>query len=180
MIEIPLWRRCSYALVGIGVAGWILRGHMAEALVARGDEFLYRSNPRQALHYYRRAVQANSNDAVALDRYLFDATALHDRPAIGDAIAFANRYLPNHPHDDAIEMDRAMGLRIVGRLAASMDDFARVGLDAKDARALVFAGLQARALGRPANARRFWKRALALDPRFAIARRLLTRMAPKR
>lgn len=175
MREIPVWRRFVIACTAIGAAGWIVRGQVAGALVARGDEFLYRSDARAALGYYRRALRINPDDALAIDRYLFDATALHDRPAIEDAIALAGPYLGKHPQDDVVLLDRAMALRVLGRLSAAMDDFARAGTRSRDPRALVFAGLQARALGRPERARRFWQQALALDPHFRVARRLLER-----
>lgn len=180
MNDIPLWRRCIFAGAGLVLSAWILRAPIAGALVARGDEYLYRSDPRGALRYYGRATAIDSNDALAIDRYLFDATALRDRSKIEEGIARAGSYLRAHPHDDTIRMDRAMALRVTGRLDAAMNDFARVGAHGRDVRALTFAGLQARALGRAAQARHFWKQALTIDPRFAPARRLLGRPRPSR
>lgn len=180
MTDRPVWRRCAVACAGIGMAAWIMRGQIGGALVARGDEFLYRSDPRGALRYYRRALLVNPGDPLAIDRYLFDATSLRDRPAIDEGIALAGEYLAKNPSDGVVTLDRAMALLRTDRPSAAMSDFASGGARMRDARALTFAGLLARKLGRFDLARGLGSQALAIDPRFAPARRLVTSSGPAR
>lgn len=176
MKELPASRRLGLALCGIVVSACLLRAPVADALVVRGDGCLYRSRPVAALRYYRRAIWIDANDGSAVDRFVFVAMTLRDRVALRAGIAFASRYLTRNRDDAVVRMDRAMAYRIVGQPARALGDFAIVGRSAKDPRAYAFAGFAANAVGRRNLARGFWRAAIAIEPRFPVARHALDRM----
>jgi tetratricopeptide (TPR) repeat protein len=168
-------RRTLLALVGVGISAGLLRPQLSDALVVRGDEFLYRAQPAGALRYYRRAILVDGDDGAAADRLAFVATMVRDPNALAGAVRATTVYLHAHPDDDLVRMDRAMAYRAIGDARAAMDDFAIVGAHTGDPRALTFAGYAARRLGRRSLARRFWHAALTLHPGFPPALRALER-----
>jgi tetratricopeptide (TPR) repeat protein len=180
MSEIPLPRRFAIAAIAIAIAAWMLRGQMADALVTRGDEWLYRAMPRRALQYYRRAVWLDAGDAAAVDRFAFASALLHDKRAAETSIAFSTAYMARHPRDTVVRMDRAMAERAIGSTKRALADFAAVGLQTHDARAFVFAGHAARMLGEVAYARNLLHAALALQPFMPAALHELARAEAKR
>jgi tetratricopeptide (TPR) repeat protein len=168
-------RRTVLAALGVGIAAALLRPQLADALVVRGDEFLYRGDPARSLEFYRRALVADPDDGAAVDRFAFAATSLRDRAALAEAIGRACDYLRRHPEDTAVRMDRAMAYRRFGDARRALADFALVGARTADPRALTFAGFEARGLGESNLARRFWRSAVAVRPRFPAAVRALER-----
>lgn len=168
-------RRTAVALVGITVAAYVLRPQMSDALVVRGDEFLYRADSRRALQYYRRALLLDADDGAAVDRYAFVATMSRDRHVNDAVLRETSAYLQRHPDDAIVRMDRAMAYRAAGVAPAALADFALVGARTGDPRAYVFAGYAARRSGDMRLARRLWRAALALQPGFIAARRALAR-----
>ena len=58
-------RRTLLALAGVGISAAMLRAQLSDALVVRGDEFLYRAEPARALAYYRRALAVDRDDGAA-------------------------------------------------------------------------------------------------------------------
>jgi len=173
--DIPMLRRLMLALTGVAVGAYLLRAQVADALVVRGDECLYRRELAAALRYYQRAATIDVNDATAVDRLAFVALLARDRESLQRAIEVATRYLRSHPGDDAVRMDRAMAERATQRRAEALRDFAVVGLRATDGRALTFAGYEALALGWRAEAVAFWRRALAQAPSLPAPRHALSR-----
>ena len=173
-VDAPL-RRLALAVAGVIIAAWMLRPQLAQALVVRGDEQLYRGRASDALRYYDRAVRLNPCDGVAVDRYAFVALTLRKRQSVDAAIALASAYLLL-ADDDAVRFDRAMAYRERGRLKDALADFTRVGLHAHDATALTFAGLAAMRLGRRPNAIELFRRAVAFAPKWLPARRALRRL----
>lgn len=168
-------RRIALAAAAVAISGVLLRGQMADALVVRGDEFLYRSDSRAALRYYRRALQFDATNAVALDRLLFVATTLRDRAGMRDGVERAATYLEGRPDDDAIRMDRAMAWRALGKSSFAWIDFGVVGYRTRDARALALAGFAAHDAAREIAARRLWRAALTLAPGMPAASHALAR-----
>jgi tetratricopeptide (TPR) repeat protein len=175
MREIPLTRRLLLAGLGIAITACLTRAQIADAIVLRGDECLYRSKPESGLRYYRRALWVDAGDGVAVDRFLFVAMTLRDGTALRDGIRAASSYLEENPHDDVVLLDRAMAYRALGQSADALADFSLIGSRRADARALTFAGYEARALGRSILARSLWRRALRIDPRIVAARHALER-----
>ena len=168
-------RRTAVALVGIVAAATILRPQIADALVVRGDEFLYRADPARALDYYRRALLVDADDGAAADRFAFVATTMRDPRINAEALRETSAYLQRHPDDSVVRMDRAMAYRTSNSSRAALADFALVGARTNDPRAFTFAGYAAQRSGDPALARRLWRAALALQPGFISAKRALER-----
>jgi tetratricopeptide (TPR) repeat protein len=175
MTKLSTYRRLELALAGIAISAFVLHGQLADALVVRGDECLYRAHPELALRYYRRAIRIDSGDGVAIDRLLFVAMTLHDRATLRDGIRSASRYLLSRPYDSAVRFDRAMAYRATGDQEKALGDFADVGRRTRDARALAFAGFAAQTVGQFSRARHFWRLALALAPGFPAAAHALGR-----
>lgn len=168
-------RRCLVAAFALLVSAGIFHRQIADALVIRGDEMLYRSRPADALHYYRRALWFDGDDGVAVDRFAFAASLSGDRADLREAVACATRYLAGNAGDAVARMDRAMIYRRLGRAAEALDDFATTGIQTRDPRALSFAGFEAAALGDRGRARSLWQAALAVAPAFPAARHALQR-----
>jgi tetratricopeptide (TPR) repeat protein len=168
-------RRVMLAVAGAGLSAVILRPQIADALVVRGDEFLYRAQPARALPYYRRALNLDGDDAAAVDRFAFVSMMLRDPAAIDETIRDTSAYLNRHPDDTIVRMDRAMAYRRAGISRGELADFAFVGARTMDPRALTFAGFAADGLGRRSLARRFWRAAIAAQPGFPSAIRALER-----
>lgn len=169
-------RRASVAALGIGIAAVILRPQIADALVVRGDEYLYRSQDARALRYYARALAIDADDGAAADRFAFAAMLSRDPQAIAASLRETSAYLARHPEDATVRMDRAMAYRAAGQLPAALADFALAGAQTGDARALAFAGFTAERLRERALARRYWRAALSARPGFLPARRALARL----
>jgi tetratricopeptide (TPR) repeat protein len=168
-------RRTALALVGIAIAACILRPQISDALVVRGDEFLYRAEPGRALEYYRRAFLVDDDDAAAVDRFAFVASMRHDPRANAEALRETSAYLGRHPGDATVRMDRAMAYRAAGLMRGALADFSLVGAWTGDPRAYTFAGYAALRSGNTPLARRLWRAALTLQPGFVAAKRALDR-----
>lgn len=169
-------RRLAVTAAALAIAAFLLRPQLAAALVVRGDDCLSRSDPVDALRYYRRALTIDGDDGLALDRWLFTLTMLRRRAALRSAAEAALPYLHRHPDDGVVRWDLAVALRALGRDREAMAQFAHVGARQRDARAWVFAALAARNAGDVRAARTMLSSALALNPDFAVARRALRRL----
>jgi tetratricopeptide (TPR) repeat protein len=176
MNAVPAARRAVLAALSLAIAAPLFHGQIADALVVRGDEALYRARPPQALQYYRRALWFDPDSAPAVDRFAFVAMSLHDAPSLAAAAVVASRYLVRHRDDVVVRMDRAMAYRALGARREALADFAAVGLATGDARAFAFAGDEAWRLGELQLARTFWRRALILSPGMPIAVHGLARL----
>jgi tetratricopeptide (TPR) repeat protein len=153
----------------------MLRPQVSDALVVRGDEFLYRAQSARALSYYARALAIDPDNGAAADRFAFVALTSREPRAIAQSLREATAYLARHPGDAVVLMDRAMAYRAVGNARAALADFALAGARAADPRAFAFAGFMARQLGEAGLAARYWRAALALRPGFVPALRALAR-----
>jgi tetratricopeptide (TPR) repeat protein len=168
-------RRTALALLGIAAAACILRPQISDALVVRGDEFLYRADPRRALDYYRRALAMDGDDGSAADRFAFVAAMIRDPGANAEALSETSDYLRRHPDDAVVRMDRAMAYRAAGMSGAALADFSLAGALSHDPVAFTFAGYAAERSGNAPLARRMWRAALALEPGYVAAKRALER-----
>ncbi|MGR4065145.1 MAG: hypothetical protein ACLQPV_06825 [Vulcanimicrobiaceae bacterium] len=168
-------RNAAVAAFAASVAGALVRDQIASALVARGDELLYRSSVAASIAYYRRAVTIAPSSAAAVDRLAFAATLLRDRNSLQEAAISTSRYLEEHPADDAIRADRAFVLRLLGQYARAAGDFAIAGTRRHDPRLLALAGYSELRAGDRRSARRDWIEALAVDASFRPAALALAR-----
>jgi tetratricopeptide (TPR) repeat protein len=175
MSDISVARRFVLATLAIAVAGALTRSQIADALVLRGDECLYRAEPARGLTYYRRALWIDARNGTAVDRFVFVATLLRDGLALREGTQLASIYLEKNPSDEVVRLDRAMAYRALHRSNDALGDFALVGIRHSDPRALTFAGYEAQVLGESSRARVFWLEALRIDPDFVPARRALAR-----
>jgi tetratricopeptide (TPR) repeat protein len=158
------------------VALVIARGSISSSLVVRGDSMLYSSRPERALSYYRRAIAVDSADGMAVDRFAFAALMQRDRSAMNVGAVFCTNFLERNPNDHAVRLDRALLFRALGRLHRAEEDFAMAGRSGRDARAMTFAGLTARALGRYVAERHYLRAALSYSPGFEPARKALAKV----
>ena len=168
-MEMPIAARVRAAGVALGISALLLHGQIADALVVRGDEQLYRARPARALTYYRRAVWFDRANGTAVDRFSFVAMTLRDVPAMREGIALASRYLAHRADDAVVRMDRAMAYRVLGDGRRALADFSIVARQTNDARAYAFAGEEAASLGERGAAEAFWRAALALWPGMPLA-----------
>jgi len=169
-------RRLTLAAIGIGVSALLLHSQLSESLITRGDEYAYRGNLHRSSEMYHRALWLDPNNEIAVDRIAFNALLTHHRDMASNAIATITAFLSQHAASSTILMDRAMLLQIARRYRAAEHDFAVVGREMRDPRALTFAGFAAYHVGAVQRARQHWRDAIAIDPAFVPARRAMERI----
>ena len=168
-------RRLLCAGVALAIAFALFRSQIADGLVVRGDESLYRADSSSALGYYSRALAFDADSAAAVDRYAFVAAMLREPRDLRAAVAICSRYLTRHGRDSVVRMDRAMAERSLGDHRRAFDDFRTVGQATSNAAAFAFAGSEAAKLRRRDLADPMWRSALRLAPGFPIALHALRR-----
>jgi tetratricopeptide (TPR) repeat protein len=136
----------------------LFRPQLSLAVVSRGDEFLYRGRMERAVDYYARAISLDANSDVAVDRYAFFRTQLHDEGAIRACLAVADRFLAHH-EDPTIRADRALCNLRAHKYGQASNDFARAGYALHDSGYLTFAGWAALHAGDTGAARALWRAA---------------------
>jgi len=167
--EFSRMRRFAAALLAVACAAVLFRGAVAQALVIRGDDYLYRGDRAAAVERYRRAMTIAPSYGTAFDRYVF-VTMQHQNPrALHDAVDVAGTYLRAHPRDAALLTDRALCLLHLRRFSEAQDDFTRAASIAQTAESYAFAGWAANRNGDEASARSLWRRALELSPHYRPA-----------
>lgn len=151
----------------------LLRAQLSAALVVRGDDLLYRSEEARALSFYRRALVLDPDNAAAADRYVFLEMLRRRRIGLRAGVRVASAFIDRHRQNAVLLMDRALCERLLSQNRAAEEDFLRAGHLKRDSRALVFAGYEALRLGRRAQARAFWREALAFRRNYPPALRAL-------
>lgn len=167
-------RRFALAGVALALSALLFRSQIADALVIRGDDYLYRGDSVAALERYRRALSIEPRSQTAADRYVFVSMRVQTRASLDRAIAAATRYLSRRPSDATVLGDRALCYLHEKRYALAQADFERAARSARSPSAYVFAGWAAKRGGRDAAARALWIRALRVSPRYRPARVALT------
>jgi hypothetical protein len=137
-------RRFTLAAVGWAIAWMLLHPFVANALCARGDEFLRRGDPHAALRYYARAMRIDSGCAVAVERFTFSALELRTLPDLRAATAAADTYLARHGSNAEIETDRALVLWAAGDEPRAAIELRNAGRTMHDARLLRLATIAER------------------------------------
>lgn len=166
-------RRFAAALAALLCSVFLFREQIADALVIRGDEYLYRGKAVEALERYRRAMHISPLSETATDRYVFVSMQIRDADALKRAILVADRYLVSRPNDPAVLSDRALCYLHLRRYALAQADFVDAARSAHTANYYVFAGWTAQHRGRKSSARELWRAALSIDPRYGPAVRAL-------
>ena len=167
-------RRFGVAILALLCAGIAFRAQIAQALVIRGDDYLYRGDRGAAVERYRRALLVAPSDETAADRYVFVTMQEQTPSAFARAVAVASRYLRTHGHSAAVYADRALCFLHMRRYRRAERDFARAARLARDANDYVFAGWAADRGGSPVRAAAYWHEALVIAPGYAPAKLALS------
>lgn len=138
-------RRLLIAFVALIGSGVLFRAQVADALVIRGDDYVYRGDRAQALERYRRAMVIAPSSGTAVDRYVFVSMQTQTPAAVASAIAVASGYLRRHPDDIAVRTDRALCYLHAHRYAAASADFLAAARVAHSSRYALYARMAARA-----------------------------------
>ncbi|HET7813419.1 MAG TPA: hypothetical protein VFL13_03520 [Candidatus Baltobacteraceae bacterium] len=153
-------RRIVVAGISLALSAWLLRSPVAQALVSRGDDYLYAGNRYQALVHYRRSFALDPDSEIAADRIVFVAALQRSRAEIASGIAAATRYLQRHPRSAELLADRGLCyLKLRAFDAAYLDFYGAAALQRKP-QAYTFAGWAALRSGHPALAKHMWQNAL--------------------
>lgn len=165
-------RRLAIVVIALSVSALLLRGSISSALVTRGDDLEASRNAPRAMQKYGLALWIDGSNVVAIDRFAFDAIRSHNKGALAAAIrAIDSSSAPS----DALMSDRALCFHLLGRYRLAADGFERVGRDAHDARALLFAALDLIRVHQRSRARALLVQAVAYEPGFVPARAALQR-----
>lgn len=138
-------RRFAVAIAALLLATMIFRSQIAEALVIRGDDYVYRGDRVQALERYRRAMAVAPFSETAVDRYVFISMQLQTRRSIAAALRIASAYLAGHPNDTAVLTDRALCFLHLRRYRLASADFERAAAVTHSGKYTLFAQLARRA-----------------------------------
>lgn len=175
--ELTRGRRFVLAGMALAIAGVLFRSEVAQALVVRGDDYMYRGEQSAALERYRRALALDPSFEAAADRYVFVSVQIHTPAALSAGIAVAGAYLSRHPDDPRVLSDRALCYLHQRRFIVALRDFERAARISRRPQDYVFAGWAARRAHRYRAARTLWLAALALRPKYAPARIALEEQA---
>jgi tetratricopeptide (TPR) repeat protein len=169
MKPIVRWRRFAIAAIALTAACLLFRSQIAQALVVRGDDFMYRGQPLQALSHYARAVSLDADLGIAVDRYVFVSMQRHDPASLRSGIYTADAYLARNPRDATVMADRAMCYLAERHFRAARRDFELAARASSEARDYVFAGWAALRSGDSSGARALWRQALRIESRYEPA-----------
>jgi tetratricopeptide (TPR) repeat protein len=161
-------RRFALALAALATAAAAFRPQLTQALIVRGDDYLYRGDARSALARYGRALVLSPDSQTAADRYVFLSMQQDTARSLRAGIEEATRFLSHHPGNATLLSDRALCYLHERRYALAQADFEQAA-SGVDAQAYVFAGWAAWHAGRVHAARTLWERALLVRPRYRPA-----------
>lgn len=162
-------RRIFLAGVSLALSAWMLRSPVAQALITRGDDYLYAGNRYQAVMHYRRSVLFDPDSEVAADRIAFVSALERTHSNIGAGIDAATSYLRRHPNSALLLADRALCNLKLRRFEPAFRDFYRAAALDRNAQTYTFAGWAARRAGHRTLAAQMWRKALSLSPRYMPA-----------
>lgn len=173
MRAIPAPRRLLIAGSALGAAFVLFHAQLAAAVVTRGDDALRSGDVAAAMRFYARAARLDPGSTVVADRLAFNLALRHDRASAVRAVTVASDALATVHGDPSLFADRAFAEVQLHEWRAAERDFAQAGALGRDARYEHFAGRMALRGGDLQAAKRYARRALADDRRFAPARALL-------
>jgi tetratricopeptide (TPR) repeat protein len=162
-------RRFGIAAVALLSAGLLFRNQLSQALIVRGDDYLYRGDRTAALARYQRAMTIAPWSQIAADRYVFVSMERQTRQATRAALRVADRYLKAYPHDAALLSDRALWYLHAHRYAKAQRDFAAAAQSPHSVSDYVFAGFAAEHAHDHRAAVKFWRAALREAPNYRPA-----------
>ena len=165
-------RRVLVAFTALVAGALLFRAQIAQALIVRGDDFLYRHNADAAVQRYRRALLIAPGSEIAADRILFVLIMQRNPKSIRQGIDTANAYLLHAPNSAVVLADRALCLLIRKDYRAAERDFRRAATQSHDPQDYVFAGWAARRSGD-------WVSAAQSGARPCVSRRATRRRKPR-
>jgi tetratricopeptide (TPR) repeat protein len=164
------------AVCSLVCAAILFRPQLGDALIIRGDDYLYRGDSAQALERYRRALAIAPFSQAAVDRYIFVSIQRQTPGALSSAVEIATRYLSTFPDDETIRADRALCYLHLRRYVEAQLDFEHAAHTSNSATDYVFAGWAAKHAGQRRAAQRLWRQALTAQPHFGPARLALAEL----
>jgi tetratricopeptide (TPR) repeat protein len=167
-------RRVGIVAFALACAAPMLRSAVSSALVTRGDSLLY-AHDQRAQGKYLLALQIDSANMVAADRFIFAVFLSRNGRELADAIAVGDAVLREHPQATDVRMDRALCLQLLKRYAQAEPDFERVGRERGDVRALALAASDAARIADVGKANGLLRLARQIDPDYAPVRLALDR-----
>lgn len=162
-------RRIAIAGAALAVSAWILRSPVAQALVTRGDDYLYAGNRYQAFVHYRRSFLLDPDSETAADRIAFVSALQHSKGDIASGVRSTTAYLRRHPSSSKILADRGLCNLKLRRFEAAFRDFRDAAVLNNDPQTYTFAGWAARRAGDSVSALRMWHSALLIAPGYRPA-----------
>jgi hypothetical protein len=149
-MTIPTHRAFTVVLMGIIVAGILLRPQIAFAVIGRGDDALRAGDLRAAVRYYNRALSFDPDSEVAIDRLAIAGILGHDagtEKAASQRVASALR----RRYNETLMFDEALLNLTLHNLWGARKAFLTIASHDRDPRALVFANAVTRRLRRSAR-----------------------------
>lgn len=162
-------RRIVVAGTALAMSAWLLRSPIAEALITRGDDYLYAGNRYQAFTHYRRSFAIDPDSELAVDRITFVAALQSSPGSIASGLGSANAYLRRHPRSSKILADRGLCNLKLHRFEEAYRDFYGSAALSGDPQTFTFAGWAAKRAGRTMLASHMWRRALRAAPGYRPA-----------
>jgi tetratricopeptide (TPR) repeat protein len=162
-------RRFVLSAIALLCAAVLFRSEIAEALIIRGDDYLYRGDRASALQHYQRALSAAPWSETAADRYVFVSMERQSIASRRAALSIADRYLRAYPHDAVLLADRGLWYLHAHRYADAQRDFAAAAVAARSVSDYVFAGFAAEHARNRRAARLLWLAALREQPGYKPA-----------
>lgn len=163
-------RRIAIVATALLFAACLFHSQIAQALVIRGDDYLYQGRVPDAQERYERALTFDNRLEVAADRFVFISMERHTKTSLEKGIRTATEFLRAQPNDFTLLADRGLCYLAARQYTAARRDFARAASISGSASDFVFAGWAAWRAGDRVSARGLWHRALVADPRNRSAR----------
>ncbi len=116
-------RRFGIAALSVTLAALLFRTQASQALVVRGDDYVYQGRPQAALSHYSRALLFDPASPVAVDRYIFVSMQGHTALGLREGISVADRFLARNPKNATVLADRGMCYLVQRRYQAARRDF---------------------------------------------------------
>ena len=150
----PFDRRRRMILAGVTLiaAAFLFKGQVAQSLITRGDDDLYRGASAASLVHYSRAMFFEPASELATDRFIFSAMMRRTPESLRAGVAAATRFIRRRPNDTTVLADRALCYLAEREYVRARYDFAAAARSSRDPRRTRF-----RRLGRATKRRSSWR-----------------------
>jgi len=176
IVDVPLVRRLVIPLLSIPIAGLLFHAQLSDGLVIRGDGEFQAGDMRGANKFYQRARWFDGDSSAAAERITTLGIMSHSATYIHSALAVADYELAHQPGDTIVRQNRAILLQKIGQGDRAYADFRLIALQTKNPAIVEYAARDAERHHQYQIARRFYARALQIDPTLASARAAIARL----